>query len=458
MNNVLEKENKERNIQIYRGSKKMFKETKIARAILYLINFVPLALVFSQDLFQSDEATANLIKFSSSAVSLILNILTELLSNIIANHKEEAVLLAQLFETEITGNTLSKMEYDRETTNELYELAIRKGTLKKEKKFKGAYDVPQEIDEKYTFLFINRYIAAETRYLLGKLQIIFGVIITAASVAFIFWLSGMDMAQAVYYIVCFWSVFIPIVRNFTKCTKNKKQCVKMSADIDNFFADGDDSKERLERFNFYVQSLSFEMRNNLVIIPSSLRWFLSYQIKVLDVGVTNRFIEAIYQFEDLVLTKKGIKSSKRKFEWISRDEKNSLISSDERKLINKAKTSVAQAESNTEAALVKKPMRKSAPVVIDAEVKPVTIPKKTTIKSAASVAKQTTVPTKVATKKSTTTVVKQTNESTKTTIKPTTEAVRKTSSKSATTTTIPKTVKTSAVPKGTTPTKTSKTK
>lgn len=335
MNKVLEKENKERNIQIYRSSKKMFSEAKIAKIILYCVNFIPLILVFTQDMFVKDAVTANLVKFTSSAVSLILNVLTELLSNIIANHKEKAVLLAQLFETEITGTTLSKMEYDREITNDLYEIAIRKGTLKKQKQFTGAYDVPQEIDDKYAYLFINRYIAAENRFILDKLQILFGVLITVVSIAFVFWLSNMNMAEAVYYLVCFWSVFIPIVRNFAKCSKNKKQCVKISADIDNFFADGDDSSDRLQRFNFYVQSLSFEMRNNLVTIPKFMRVLFGYQIKVLDVGVTNRFIEAIYQFENTVLEKKGQKASRRKFEWISRENKGS--SKRDKNLILKAK-------------------------------------------------------------------------------------------------------------------------
>ncbi len=337
MNRVLENEIKERNIQIYRSSKKMFAEAKYSKLILYFVNFIPLILIFTQSFFVTDEATANLVKFTSSAVSIILNILTELISNIVANHKEKAVLLAQLFETEITGITLSKIEYDRELTNELFELAIRKGTLKKEKKYTGAYDVPQEISDKYAFMFINRYIAAENRFLLDKLQIVYGIFITLVSIGFIFWLSNMNMTEALYYIVCFWSVFIPIIRNFAKCSKNKRQCVKISADIDNFLADGDDSKEKLHRFNSYVQSISFEMRNNLVIIPKSLRFLLSYQIRVLDVGVTNRFIEAIYQFENLVSEKKGLKTNKKKFEWISRETKTPQSEKREQEIMLKAK-------------------------------------------------------------------------------------------------------------------------
>ena len=147
----------------------------------------------------------------------------------------------------------------------------------------------------------------------------------------------MNMTEALYYIVCFWSVFIPIIRNFAKCSKNKRQCVKISADIDNFLADGDDSKEKLHRFNSYVQSISFEMRNNLVIIPKSLRFLLSYQIRVLDVGVTNRFIEAIYQFENLVSEKKGLKTNKKKLEWISRETKTPQSEKREQEIMLKAK-------------------------------------------------------------------------------------------------------------------------
>ncbi len=337
MNRVLEYENKEKNIQIYRSAQKMSTEAKLAKIIMYIVTFIPLILVLTQDLFGKDEATANLVKFSSSAVSLILNILTELISNIIANHKEKSVLLAQLFETKITSHALSKMEYDREMTNDIYELAIRKGTLKKEKEYTGAYDVPQEIDDKFAFLFINRYIAAETRYLLNKLQILYGILITVASILFIFLISNLNMTEAVYYIVCFWPVLIPIVRNFAKSFKNQKQCVKMSADIDNYFADGDDSSEKLNRFNAYIQSISFEMRNNLIIIPSALRQLLANQIKILDVGVTNRFIEAIYEFEYLVAQKKGIKTRKKTFEWISRNDNGRNVSASEKaEIIKKA--------------------------------------------------------------------------------------------------------------------------
>ncbi|MBD5632057.1 MAG: hypothetical protein HDP34_02350 [Clostridia bacterium] len=368
MNRVLENEKKERNIQIYRSSKKMFTEAKISKIFLYLVNFIPLILIFTQGFFITDEATANLVKFTSSAVSIILNVLTELISNIVANHKEKAVLLAQLFETEITGTTLTKMEYDRELTNELFEIAIRKGTLKKEKKYTGAYDVPQEISDKYAFMFINRYIAAENRFLLDKLQIVYGILITAISIGFVFWLSNMSMTEALYYIVCFWSVFIPIVRNFAKCAKNKRQCVKISADIDNYLADGDDSKEKLQRFNSYIQSISFEMRNNLVSLPNTLRWLLSYQIKVLDVGVTNRFIEAVYQFENLVLEKKGIKTSKKKFEWISRETKTTpQAEKREKEIIQKAQKATPSAKVAT-----------PKPAATSTEKKKTTTAKKTT--------------------------------------------------------------------------------
>lgn len=356
MNKVLLNENKERNIQIYRSSQKMATESKLAKIILYVVNFIPLILVLTQDLFGKDPYTSNLVKFSSSAVSLILNILTELISNIIANHKEKSVLLAQLFETQITGRTLSKMEYDRETTNELYELAIRKGALKKEKKYTGAYDVPQEIDDKYAYLFINRYIAAENRFLLDKLQIIYGVVIAVVSILFIFFLANMNMTEAVYYFVCFWPVIIPVVRNFSKCSKNKKQCVKISADIDNFFAEGDDSAEKLYRFNAYIQSISFELRNNLVVIPTTLRLLLSFQIKVLDVGVTNRFIEAVYQFENLVMEKKGLKTRKQKFEWISRNNKDSSATEEQKnEILIKAKKEAEKAESESASVKQKKP-------------------------------------------------------------------------------------------------------
>ena len=39
-----------------------------------------------------------------------------------ATHKEFAILEHQMFEAEITGSTFSKIEYDRETTNEINEI------------------------------------------------------------------------------------------------------------------------------------------------------------------------------------------------------------------------------------------------------------------------------------------------------------------------------------------------
>lgn len=71
-----------------------------------------------------------------------------------------------------------------------------------------------------------------------------------------------------------------------------KYCAKLSADIDNFLADGDDSNMRLARFMYYVQNIEFEM-----LMASPARYVVFYKLfnkglKNLEKGVTKRFISA----------------------------------------------------------------------------------------------------------------------------------------------------------------------
>ena len=71
-----------------------------------------------------------------------------------------------------------------------------------------------------------------------------------------------------------------------------KYCAKLSADIDNFLADGDDSNMRLARFIYYVQNIEFEM-----LMASPARYGVFYKLfgkglKNLEKGVTKRFISA----------------------------------------------------------------------------------------------------------------------------------------------------------------------
>ena len=71
-----------------------------------------------------------------------------------------------------------------------------------------------------------------------------------------------------------------------------RYCTKVSADIDNFFADGDDSTMRLARFVYYVQNIEFEM-----LMASPARYAIFYKLfhrglKTLQNGVTKRFVAA----------------------------------------------------------------------------------------------------------------------------------------------------------------------
>ena len=59
--------------------------------------------------------------------------------------------------TGVTGSAFSKIEYDREMTNELNELAIRKGLPKIQSvEQKHKIDVPSDINDDYSYLYICR--------------------------------------------------------------------------------------------------------------------------------------------------------------------------------------------------------------------------------------------------------------------------------------------------------------
>lgn len=80
-----------------------------------------------------------------SIVSFALSIVSECVTSFLTKHKDAAIHSQQLFETGVTGSPFSKIEYDREITNELNELAIRKGL-----------PTAQEVEEKYKNLRTER--------------------------------------------------------------------------------------------------------------------------------------------------------------------------------------------------------------------------------------------------------------------------------------------------------------
>ena len=71
-----------------------------------------------------------------------------------------------------------------------------------------------------------------------------------------------------------------------------KYCTKISADIDNYFAEKNTSNEELARFIYYAQNLEFE---SMMAAPT--RYAIFYKVhkkglRILKKGVTKRFIEA----------------------------------------------------------------------------------------------------------------------------------------------------------------------
>lgn len=93
-------------------------EAKAIKIITFLISLVPIILSLVPI---GDKKT---IVFAATMVSFTLSVIMELLSSFMTTHKEQSVLLGQLYVAGITNTTFSKTEYDREQTNFLNELAI----------------------------------------------------------------------------------------------------------------------------------------------------------------------------------------------------------------------------------------------------------------------------------------------------------------------------------------------
>ena len=98
---------------------------------------------------------------------------------------------------------------------------------------------------------------------------------------------------------------MPIIKDCLACKKTMKKCAKLCADIDNFFADGDDSIGRLARFYYYVQNLEFEMFNDRPAVFNIIPFMFRRGTKVLGEGVTYRFLESIKELKSRSLMLKG---------------------------------------------------------------------------------------------------------------------------------------------------------
>lgn len=294
MNKVSVRCQRQASAKFYYASKRMFTELKILKVLLYILAIIPVVLQFIPAVNSNE-----VMSFAYTVISFALTILNEVLSSFLNNHKENAILEHQLYESEITGSTFSKIEYDRESTNSLNELAIRKGlpkmhSLEESGKKYHVSEVPADISDDYSYLYLCRLSAAKTNYLLSRMFVFYAIllgIVICIFTACIFWKQ--NTADYLKLLIGFYPLVNPFIKNCASCKKTQKNCVKICADIDNFFADGDASIERLARFYYYTQNIEFEMMVNKPAIYNIFPAMFKRGLAILEDGVTIRFMEAI---------------------------------------------------------------------------------------------------------------------------------------------------------------------
>ena len=300
-NRVKERTQKEEFAKFYYTSQKMFFDLKASRVVLYVIALIPIILSFIP-------AVSNQYVFICSIVSFGLSLLNESLTSFLNEYKKKAVMEYQLYETGIAGTEFSKIEYDRETTNEVNELAIRKGLPKMRNK-ESYYDVnvPDDIPDEYAYLYLCRKSAATTKYLLSRIFYIYLVLLVLVAVGFV--VAVFFKSETIEYLtllITFYPVVSPIIKACGKCKECMRDCTKMCADIDNYFADGDISLERLARMHYYVQYIEFEMLTNRPTIYTVFKKIFCKGTEDLEAGVTIRFKRAIVELKGKAMIQKGI--------------------------------------------------------------------------------------------------------------------------------------------------------
>lgn len=225
---------------------------------------------------------------------------------------------------------------------------------------------------------------------------------------------GGETDTLVYLVVCFWSLITPVIRNITRAKKSMKLCMKLSSDIDSFFADGDDSVQRLARFYYYVQNLEYEMLVNKPMTFNTYNKFFSRGVNILQVGVTKRFIESINELKVKALVNKQPNIIKTniitKSELTEEEIRNKITRANNRKLAAKkaaetAKTTIDNAptqaiKKNTATRKTAESSTKKAPAVKVANRTTTTKKAVTsTVKKASSTTAKKATPTKSTTKK-----------------------------------------------------------
>lgn len=300
-NKVKERCQKEEFAKFYYTSQKMFFDLKLLRGILYVVAIIPVILALIP-------SVSPIYAFACSIISFGLSILNEALSSFLNEYKKKAIMEYQLFETGITGSEFSKIEYDRETTNELNELAIRKGMPQmRGSEIYYEENVPDDISDDYSYIYLCRKAAATNKYLLSRIFYIYFFSLIAIAVFFI--VAIFFKTETIEYltlIITFYPLVSPIIKACGKCKECMKDCTKLCADTDNYFADGDVSIERLARMHYYIQNLEFEMMTNRPAIYNAFKKMFKKGTDDLQEGVTARFRSAIVELKSKSMMHKGI--------------------------------------------------------------------------------------------------------------------------------------------------------
>ena len=314
-NKVKDRSQKVEIAKFYYTAQKMFFDLKTARGILFVVAIIPVVLTFIP------AVSAN-IAFILAVISFGLSLLNESLTSFLNEYKRKAIMEFQLYETGITGSDFSKIEYDRESTNELNELAIRKGLPRirgKEKLYTP--DVPDDISDDYSYMYLCRKSAATTKYLLSRIFYIYFIFLILIAVSFVFAIFvKTETIEYLTLLITFYPIVSPIIKACGKCNECMRNCTKICADIDNFFADGDTSVERLARMYYYVQNIEFEMMTNRPTIYGLYAKIFKKGTLTLEDGVTSRFKSAILELKSKSMMQKGMLPTPKGKALITREE------------------------------------------------------------------------------------------------------------------------------------------
>lgn len=305
MNKVKERCLQDKYAKFYYASNRMFFEIKIIRIILYVLAIVPVIITILPQI-KSNPAS----NVTCTIISFAITLINESTSSFMNRHKDSAIYLLQLYETGVCGTPFSKIEYDRELTNELNELAIRRGLpkMQSEEKYE-AFNVPKDVPDEYSYMYICRIHAATNKYLLSRIIYIYFFILMAIVAIFVGAIFlKQETSQYLILIIGFYPLISPIIKDLNSGKECMHDCTKVSADIDNFFDDGDASLERLARMQYYVQQIEFEMYSSRPTIYKLFKKIFNRGVEVLQGGVTERFEASIVELKQKSLINKGILS------------------------------------------------------------------------------------------------------------------------------------------------------